>query len=385
MEQKKRKISIRKVLQLVVTIILTTGCVMAISSATKIQNDRSVDGLSINIKNPQYHFVDKQDIKQVLINGNSVNGQNADLNNIDINRLEKVINANPWVEDAQVYIDNQKVLHANVTQRIPVARLFDQSGNSYYLDRSLQAMPLSGQYIHYTTVVTNVPVLKDDSAAMALKGQIVALVRHIERDSFWNAQVSQLVVTDDRTFEVVPVLGNQRIILGDTSNMKAKFDNLFAFYKKVLNRVGWDKYEVLDLRYKGQVVASPALPWKMPSNKGLSNMDWVKAIIDGGKKDSATAAIPIMKPIPQPTATKPALQPTAAKAAPQAKATPVVKKELPKPTVKPKQEKEKRQAITKADVASKAKPADKKADAKKADAKKEPAKPKYVYPGKNNN
>ncbi|MBS1689581.1 MAG: hypothetical protein JSS96_12715, partial [Bacteroidetes bacterium] len=77
---------------------------------------------------------------------------------------------------------------------------------------------------------------------------------------------------------------NQRILLGDTARLAEKFDNLFLFYKNILNRVGWDKYETLDLRFKDQVVASPALPWKAPVDKAMSNMNWVKSIIDMGAK-----------------------------------------------------------------------------------------------------
>jgi cell division protein FtsQ len=201
-----------------------------------------------------------------------------------VHQLESVLDANPWVADAQVYVDAQQKLHVWITQRVPVARLFEQNGNSYYLDQTLKAMPLSSKYSHYTTVVTNVPVLKDDSLSNVLKAQLVSLVKFIDKDSFWNAQVSQVIMTDDKKFELVPVLGNHRILFGDTTLMDDKFSNLFSFYKKVLNRIGWDKYETLDVRYAGQVVASPALEWKKPADKMMSNMDWVKSIIGNEEK-----------------------------------------------------------------------------------------------------
>jgi cell division protein FtsQ len=191
------------------------------------------------------------------------------------------------VANAQVYTDNARTLHVQITQRVPVARIFDQAGNSYYLDNTLKSMPLSDRYVHYTTVVTNVPVFTSDSMDMVFKAKVVALVRYIDRDSFWNAQVSQIMVTDSMDFELMPVLGNHKIVFGDTTQMQDKFKNLFAFYKKVLNRVGWDKYEVLDVRYEKQVVASPALQWKVPVDKAAVNMSWVKSIIDNDTNDVA--------------------------------------------------------------------------------------------------
>jgi cell division protein FtsQ len=273
-------------LQVFVTLVVAAACITAMLSAASLQDKRTVKGIDIRIKNEQYGFIDKQEVKNMLFE-NHINISKTSIAKIDAHKIEQTIDTNPWVADAQVYLDNGRLLHIYLTQRVPVARLFDQSGNSYYLDASLKKMPLSEKYIHYTTVVTNMPVFNNDSMDKAFKGEVVSLVKYIERDSFWSAQVSQVIVTDDRTFELVPVLGNQRIIFGDTSMMVDKFNNLFAFYKKVLNRVGWDKYEVLDLRFAGQVVASPALPWKIPVDKALTNMNWVKSIIG---KDTVNAA-----------------------------------------------------------------------------------------------
>ena len=36
--------------------------------------------------------------------------------------------------------------------------------------------------------------------------------------------------------------------------MKEKLEKLKVFYKEGLTKVGWDKYSVINLKYKGQVV-----------------------------------------------------------------------------------------------------------------------------------
>jgi cell division protein FtsQ len=76
------------------------------------------------------------------------------------------------------------------------------------------------------------------------------------------------------------VLGRQRIIIGDTARLDEKLQNLLAFYKQVQNKVGWDQYRSIDLRYAGQVVASPALKWKAPVDRAISNINWLKAIME---------------------------------------------------------------------------------------------------------
>jgi cell division protein FtsQ len=290
-----RKISVRKIMQLLVTVTVTGTCLFALLSAASLERNEKIKDIKINIKNAQYGFVDKNEIEGFLAANNDGDILNTTIARLNENKIEKTVVTNPWVADAQVYVDNDKVVHINLSQRVPVARLFDQAGNSYYLDHTMKAMPLSSKYIHYTTIVTNVPVLKDDSMGNALKAQIAALVTRIDKDSFWRAQISQVIVTNDRTFEIVPVLGSQKIIVGDTSRLDEKFDNLLAFYKKVLNCIGWEKYQTLDLRYAGQVVALPALPWKAPVNNAIGGMNWVKTVIGKDSNmyrvDSATMQI----------------------------------------------------------------------------------------------
>lgn len=294
---RKRKISVIKILQLVATVVVVAACVAGITASSRIQDDQKVAGVKINITNNRYHFIDEQQVKDILLNDRHINIRMLTVSKIDLNKMERIILSNPWVESAQVYIDNKKIMHVNVSQRVPVARLFEQNGNSYYLDETLKTMPLSDKYSYYATIVTNVPELKNDSASNSIKAQIVAMVKHIDRDTFWRAQVSQLIWNADETFEIEPVLGHHRILLGDTSQRVEKFNNLFAFYKKVLNRIGWDKYEVLDLRFNGQVVASPALAWKIPVDRTMSNMNWVKSIIGDDEVKVTESDTPTTKTI----------------------------------------------------------------------------------------
>jgi hypothetical protein len=295
---RKRKISAIKILQLVVTVVVVTACVVAITASSNVQVDKKVKGVKINITNARYHFIDEQQVKDILLNDRHININALSINKIDLNKMERIIISNPWVERAQVYIDNKRVMHVNVSQRVPVARLFETDGNSYYLDETLKTMPLSDKYSHYATVVTNVPSLQNDSLGTSIKAQIVAMVKHIDKDTFWRAQVSQLIWAGVDNFEIEPVLGNQRILIGDTSRLDEKFNNLFAFYKKVLNRIGWDKYEMLDVRYAGQVVASPALAWNKPKDNSMSNLNWVKTIIGEDKvTESDTPTIRMVTPV----------------------------------------------------------------------------------------
>ncbi len=294
----KRKISIRKILQVVLTVLVSTGCIIAIVSASRIDDNQTATSVAVHIKNDKkYHFIEQKEIMDLAINNRNIDVEHTPLSKLDIHSMERLIEADPWVANAQVFVDNAHVLQMYVTQRIPVVRMFQTNSVSYYLDTTLSIMPLSTSNIYYTTVVTNVPELTNDSASWALRKQIVSLVQAIQADSFWSAQVSQVIVDSDATFELLPVLGDQRILFGDATRINEKLNNLFVFYKKVLNRIGWDKYETLDVRFKGQVVASPSLPYKGPVDKAIVNMNWINSIVETeARKDSAHGQDIKMKP-----------------------------------------------------------------------------------------
>lgn len=286
----KRKISLRKIFQVLVTLVVSTACVIAISSAAKMEDSKRLTGIDMQVADEnRCHFLDKKELLNTITQNKSID--QFSVGAVNIRAMEDTMRTNPWIKDAQVYIDNERVMHVSVTQRIPVARVFEADRSSYYLDTSLNAVPLSDRFTYYTVGVTNVPHLINDSVSAATKASIVKLVRHIEKDTFWNAMVSQIMYDTANGFELMPVLGNHIIILGDTSRLAQKLDNVFLFYKNILNNIGWDKYEILDVRYRGQLVASPALPYKSPVGKTVSNMDWVKNIIEQGARSEGIDSV----------------------------------------------------------------------------------------------
>lgn len=282
---KKRKISLLKVLRALVTLVVTSCVIVGVLGASKKQGKEKIKNILLHIRNEKSHFfIDKLAMWHQLIEMRGIEVNKTTILQINVSEIEKEALQNPWVENPQVYIDNNNVLHIFVSQRRPVARVFFDNGQSFYLDPSLKLLPLSNMFTYYTTIVTNVPVYNNDSLDNDMRGRILKLVKFIDCDTFWNAQIAQVIVTAKGDFELIPVLGTQTIVFGDTTRMVEKFENLFAFYKKVFNRIGWDKYTLLDLRYKNQVVATPSIPFKPSSKNALSNMDWVKSIMDAQPK-----------------------------------------------------------------------------------------------------
>ena len=57
-------------------------------------------------------------------------------------------------------------------------------------------------------------------------------------------------------FEIIPVVGNHSILLGDVNDLKEKFDKLKIFYRESLNHTGWNQYSKINLKYENEVYCS---------------------------------------------------------------------------------------------------------------------------------
>ena len=176
---------------------------------------------------------------------------------INVARLEKTLEKHLWIRDAELYFDSRDVLHVTVSERVPVARVFTTAGASFYIDSSGRRMPLLPQVTVRVPVVTSFPdgkiLRKQDSAVV---NELTTIAQYINMHPFWSVQIAQIDVTPSGTFELLPVVGNHIIRIGRSENLEEKLSNLMLFYKQVLRNTGLDKYAVIDVQYKDQVVGS---------------------------------------------------------------------------------------------------------------------------------
>jgi cell division protein FtsQ len=84
--------------------------------------------------------------------------------------------------------------------------------------------------------------------------QVLDLINTIRANEFWNAQIAQLDIDSKTRVTLYPQVGDERIEFGKPDNMEGKFRKLMIFYKEILPRTGWNKYNRVNLEYEGQIV-----------------------------------------------------------------------------------------------------------------------------------
>lgn len=254
------KQTIRKILFVTLWVVIGSGMITLLLAAIGRKKKELCNNYEITIKGAQNNFfVDKKDISKLLSAacGGEIKGQH--LTEIKMRKLEELLEDNEWIRKAELWFDNKNVLRVIVTEREPVARIFTTAGNSFYIDSSTKKMSLSDKMSARVPVFTGFPEKKlwsgNDSALIQ---DIKTIANYIQQNNFWNSQVSQLDIINCGyncwQFEMVPLVGNHTVRLGNAENIEEKFGRLFTFYKEVLSKTGFDKYPVLDVQYTGQII-----------------------------------------------------------------------------------------------------------------------------------
>lgn len=230
--------------------------VLSIAAMDK-KKHKSCAEIKIEIEGENEHvFVDEKDVMDVLKRNGATEGR--DISSINLRLLEKILERNAWIRDAELFFDNNQTLTVRIEEREPIARVFTLSGRSFYIDSSGLQLPLSNDMTARVPVFTSFTSdgKKLSSSDSLLLNDVKKVAQFINEDSFWTVQVSQIDITPQRTFEMIPVIGNQVIELGNADDLKAKFDRLFSFYKQVWVKAGFERYEKIDVQYDNQVVAT---------------------------------------------------------------------------------------------------------------------------------
>lgn len=234
--------------------------VITIISAVETKMGRNASEIFIKIKGlPDGDaFISQEDVKITIERSFGYNLLGIPVREIDVARVERVLENDPFVFNADVFVDAKNQLHIEIDQRVPVLRIIDKNGLNYYLDKFGMKMPLSKHFTARVLVATgNIPPF--DPQFLQRKKHILKdlfeLTNIILKDDFLEPMMEQIYVTESKEYEMSPVIGDQKILFGNLDHIDDKIFYLKTFYKEAMPYKGWQKYKTINLKFKGQVVA----------------------------------------------------------------------------------------------------------------------------------
>lgn len=256
------------VLCLLFALFVTTAIVMLVYSAKKQRQMVCVKSeITIERENHEV-YLQKRDIEKWLKeHGIGIIGKKSEM--LNTSNIEQVLAQNPYVGFAQVFMTQDGICHLQLEQRNPMLKVVCNNGKMYQIDRKGVEMPLNTDYAVRLRVANGyIPVLPKyganvtktaDTSQRAVLKRLYEINAFLEADPLWDAMFEQIFVTYVGEYELIPKVGGQLVKLGkveNTADLADKMKRLELFYHKGMNAFGWDKYSVLNLKYKNQLVAT---------------------------------------------------------------------------------------------------------------------------------
>ncbi|MBS1638728.1 MAG: hypothetical protein JSR12_01625 [Bacteroidetes bacterium] len=250
------KTDYKKIGKTVLWCMLAVATVVLFGAAMQKKEQQLCAGIKIDISGTEKEmFINENDVID-LINA-SGNIKERKMGAVDLKTIETALQKNIWIKQANLFFDNKKILHVNIEEREPIARIFAEDGESFYVDSTALRLPLSEKLSAKVPVFTGFPTNKailSNPDSVLLNG-VTEIGKYIYADSFWMAQVAQINITPQATFEIIPLIGNQIIVFGDADNIDDKFNRLYTFYKQAWLQNGINTYSKINVQFNNQVVA----------------------------------------------------------------------------------------------------------------------------------
>ena len=203
----------------------------------------------------------------------------SQVNTLDIDAF---IRRRGFVRDVRVSTTLDGVLHIELTQRCPIARVSSANGYNFYITEDDYILPTQRHEVVYVPVITGIiypPFGRDYvgswsetetgdekkvSKNYVFFSNLINFVKFVREDDFWNSFIVQIDLQGedegasyDPQVRIVPRVGNQVIMLGSLDHYPEKLERLMRFYRKGMAYESWDRYRYIDVRYAGQVVCTP--------------------------------------------------------------------------------------------------------------------------------
>ena len=222
---------------------------------------------SIDFKLERSHskgFVEKD---SVVSDATAICGldRHASIGTVDLTKIQKLLDHNPWIESASAYIGLDETLTINAKEYEPVVRVFNQDNRSVYITKDGVIFPASPVYsprviIANGTFTFPMPsknsMVSDSVYAHTGLNEALILAMAINKDPFLTKAIGQIFRDENDEYELMVNNLPAKVILGNTDAVDNKLSRLATLLKKYNGTEELYGYKTLNLKYKNQIVCT---------------------------------------------------------------------------------------------------------------------------------
>jgi cell division protein FtsQ len=230
-------------IKLIILIISVTALYAFSNSRGEL---RKVSGLNVEFVGDDNLYITQTMVNKLLIQ-NYGSLTNVPKEKLVLNTIEKVIETNKMVKNAQVYLTVNGKLTSKIIQRQPIGRV--EGSTKFYLDEDGQNMPLSDNHS------ARVPIITGKITAKSLE-DVYVILKYINDDDFLRKNVIGIHIEEEEKYQLKFRVENFVVNLGDIMDLEKKFNNFKAFYAKAIRDKTLDDYQIVSLEFNNQVVCT---------------------------------------------------------------------------------------------------------------------------------
>lgn len=163
--------------------------------------------------------------------------------------VEKYLSKYSNFESVNCMISSRGTLIVKIVPLIPVMRVFF-GDNSYYINKEGKHIVSNAEFF------SDVPIVSGRFSRNFPPRAVLPLVNYIKNDPMLAELVSMIFAENGDNLILVPRIKGHVINFGDTTRLDEKKKALTLFYRQVMPYKGWEEYDTISVKFRGQVVAT---------------------------------------------------------------------------------------------------------------------------------
>lgn len=207
---------------------------------------KKIENIKIEFVGDENLYISQEMVNKLLILSYG-DLTNRPKENIVLNTLEKAIEANDMVRNAQVYFTVDGTLMVRISQRKPIGRV--EGVTSFYVDEDGSRMPFSKLHS------ARVPLITGKITENSLR-EVHKVITYANSDEFLKKNIIGVHVTEEGKYQLRFRMDNFVVALGNVGDLEKKFANFRAFYVKADKDNTLGDYSRVSLEFNNQVVCT---------------------------------------------------------------------------------------------------------------------------------
>jgi len=253
----------------IVWVLFFVGVIVLVVRSCNVHSARSMDKpkIVIHVKGEDAFLTEDELYERLKRKGLIYEGQTH--KTLKTSVIERYISAMSEIKDVRVFTRIGSSWTIEVTVRKPIARIYNQYHETFYLDEDGIVVQTSGLHTARVVVVTGLipdritsisvkEIINNDSLKSIRKlDDVYRISNYVCNDPELQALIGQIHLKKNGDFVLIPLVGDQLIVFGSAFSdreVRDKFEKLKIFYTKGLPYEGWEKYSEINLKYGGQIV-----------------------------------------------------------------------------------------------------------------------------------